>query len=97
LILLNDPFVQGEAARWARQLLAEGLPSNTERLDRLYRRAFGRAPTETEQHQARAFLDSQAAWYHAHPETAGDASPETQVWADLCHVLFNVKEFIYLD
>lgn len=100
LILLNDPFVQGEAARWSRRVLAEGpaTTSTTERLDRLYRQAFGRTATLDEQQQARAFLESQAARYR---ELEGIATPETPAdalaWADLCHVLFNVKEFIYLD
>ena len=97
LILLNDPFVQGEAMRWARRVLAEGPASTAERLERLYRLAFGRGPTGTEQQQARDFLASQADGYRGKDDAAQAVSPEVQAWADLCHVLFNVKEFIYLD
>jgi hypothetical protein len=27
----------------------------------------------------------------------GDVAVETKVWGDLCHVLFNVKEFIFVN
>lgn len=97
LILLNDPFVQAEAARWAQRVLEDGPTPASERVDRLYRQAFGRAAMPLEQRQAQEFLQAQAARYQGVDSTIGDASQDRRVWADLCHVLFNVKEFIYLD
>jgi hypothetical protein len=97
LILLNDPFVQSEATRWAERLLAEGPAPAPDRIDRLYRRAFGRTASSNEQQQAQAFLESQATRYREVAGATASSSSETGVWSDLCHVLFNVKEFIYLD
>jgi hypothetical protein len=85
LTLLNDPFVLAEARRWADRVLAETArdPAPRPRLDRLYLDAFGRPPTEDEAAESLAFLSGQ--------------EDEPRAWADLCHVLINVKEFIYVN
>jgi len=89
LILMNDPFVVEQAKRWAHALPAE-LPRE-ERVRRMYLSAFSRPPTSDELADAITFLAEQRALYGAL-----DAADE-RVWADLGHVLFNVKEFIYLN
>jgi hypothetical protein len=89
LILMNDPFVVGQAKVWA-----EGLPANLDaaaRIQQMYLRAFSRPATNDELADATEFLDAQRKLYGA--QDAGD----TRVWADFAHVLFNVKEFIYLN
>jgi hypothetical protein len=89
LILLNDPFVQEEAAHWAARLASTGSPVGVEaRLNRLYREAFGRPPTPSEVTLGKEFLDRQQRLQEGR---------EDRAWADLCHVLFNVKEFVYLN
>jgi hypothetical protein len=52
----------------------------------MYREAFGRPPSEDERSAALAFLDEQAKAY-GRPD-------DLRAWADLAHVLFNVKEFV---
>src|SRR5204863_9490930 len=42
LILRNNPFVHDQAAFWAKRLAAEGKPA-AERIDGMFRAAFGRA------------------------------------------------------
>lgn len=93
LILMNDPMIQAEAERWARQAIADGSTSTAARLEGLYRTAFGRSPDGAEVASAAAFLEAQGRRYQ---DTDGAAPDDLRVWADLCHVLFNVKEFIYL-
>ncbi|WP_165244471.1 PSD1 and planctomycete cytochrome C domain-containing protein [Paludisphaera soli] len=90
LTLLNDPLVLDLADSWAARLLAEGGPdaSDASRIDRLYRQAFGRAPTADEVARCVSFL---AARRRSEP-----SSPRA-VWGDLGHALFNVKEFVYVD
>jgi hypothetical protein len=88
LILLNDPFVVGQARVWAeRALQGPELPS-PERIARLYLEAFGRPPTLQEIAVAQDFV--------ANRSEAIAASDSRAVWADLCHVLLNVKEFIFV-
>jgi hypothetical protein len=56
----------------------------------MYEEAFGRPPTATESAAAAQFLTSQET-LHDGPEA------KLQSRADLAHVLFNVKEFIFLN
>jgi hypothetical protein len=55
----------------------------------MYLTAFGRAPDAGELSAALAFLTSQN-------KQAGGAE-NLRAWSDLCHVLMNVKEFIFID
>jgi hypothetical protein len=89
LILLNDPFVHGQAQLWAKRVLSQ--PGSTrERIIRMYESAFTRPPTETELTACVEFLQHQPA-----AQARGIDNPA--VWTDLAHVLFNVKEFIFLN
>jgi hypothetical protein len=95
LTLMNDPLVIGEANLWAKQLCAEPATSNRERLDKLYLTAFGRSPSTLEAQASQSFL----AAYTKEPAAAASAEshPSPEACADLCHVLINMKEFIFID
>ncbi len=88
LILLNDPFVIGQAKVWAEHALQDHTLLASERIVRLYLEAFGRPPTSQEIAVAQNFV--------ANRSEANAASDPQAVWADLCHVLLNVKEFIFV-
>jgi hypothetical protein len=89
LILMNDPLVKQQAELWATRTLAS--PGTTSgRIERLFEEAFSRKPTVAEQHQIDAFLGTQAKQY-------GAGENDKRVWTDVCHVLFNMKEFIFLN
>ena len=94
LILLNDPFVLDMSKRWAERVLKEHPDLTPEqRIERLYLDAFTRSPTAAEQAESLAFLQEQAKSYNL----PADVWPkQAQVWTDLCHVLFNVKEFVFV-
>jgi hypothetical protein len=91
LILMNDPFVAEQSLAWARKLLADKDALSESRIRRMYAEAFSREPTAEERSAALAFLDSQAREHGL--STAGT---DERVWADLGHVLFNVKEFVVI-
>lgn len=88
LILMNDPFVVEQAERWADRILSDSGQSTRLRLNQLYLTAFARTPSETETAEAMAFLES-----------LGEGQPENQrmAWSNLCHVMFNIKEFVYIE
>ena len=88
LILMNDPFVIEQANRWSERLLADSSQSNHQRLDQLYLTAFARKPDASELSEAMAFLNSQ-----------GADQPDNQrgAWNNLCHVMFNLKEFVFVE
>jgi hypothetical protein len=93
LIMLNDPFVADQAAVWAKQSLKTPLPPR-DRIDQLYRQAFARGATSEETAAALDFLQTQATALQI-PKSSIDRDPRP--WADLCHVLFNVKEFTFVN
>lgn len=89
LSLLNDPFVLEQCDLWAKRMLA-GQLNVAQRIENMYLTAFGRLPTSEESNAAKQFLIEQAQSY-------GVSADDRQVWCDLCHVLVNLKEFIYLQ
>lgn len=94
LMLLNGPFVIEQARVWANRELAEKSAAPRDRVTRLYREAFARPATETEITDALAFLDAQG---EALGIAADARANDPRLWADLCHVLFNVKEFVFVN
>ena len=89
LTLLNDPFVVGQARLWADRALREVPGPASGRVEALYVTAFSRPPTAVERDEALSFLAEQTKLY--------DGPDDPRAWADLCHVLFNVKEFLYVN
>ncbi len=86
LALMNDPFVAREARRWADRAL-DRPASDRARLDDLYQAAFARPAGDAE---AQAALDFLA-------DRAGAGATPRDAWADLCHVLINTKEFVFIE
>ncbi len=89
LALMNNPLFQQQAEVWAKKTLAVPDQTPQQRINTLYQEAFGRPVSAGETADAIAFLGEQDKGYG----TAGDA----RSWADLCHVLVNVKEFIFME
>jgi hypothetical protein len=94
LFFLNNPFVHEQAGRFADRLLAE-TEDEGRRIDRAYRLALGRTPTEEERRDAADYLRE------ATEALAATGVPLTQrqrqAWAGLARVLFGSNEFIYVD
>lgn len=94
LILLNNELVNQQAGVWADRLLAEQHASFADLLDRACRQAFCRPATETETTALRAFAESVATelkW------PVQDIHRHREILTDVCHVLLNEKEFLFLD
>jgi hypothetical protein len=94
LILMNDPLVIDMSKRWADRLLADSSQTTEQRIDSLYLTAFARKPTAAERVDAIEFLDSQSARLGI-ADSKSRSAP--QAWADLCHVMINVKEFVFIE
>jgi hypothetical protein len=92
LILMNDAFVLEQSRLWAKRVLTEPAADPAVRIQRLYDAAFTRSATETELAEGIEFLKSQATAL----SSGVDWQQDERVWADFCHVLFNVKEFVFL-
>jgi hypothetical protein len=90
LSLMNGPFIAQEARRWAERVLKQPDITPTARIEQMYETAFARKPDPEEVSIAIAFLHQQSRRYGGSPE-------DLRAWTDLCHVLLNVKEFIFVE
>jgi len=90
LILLNAPFVYNQALAWAERLLKEHGNDSEAVLEAAYLEAFCRRPTDEEQAAVEEFLSE------TRGENADADQPAVAAWSEICHTLFNAKEFIFL-
>jgi len=99
LALLNDPFVSSQAEFWAKTLIGQQHRDPQERLTVMFRCAFGRNPEAAELTSWTTMAHELAGMHYgaATPSLApGDIMKSLDVWKDLAHTMFNVKEFIYV-
>jgi hypothetical protein len=96
LILMNDPFVYQQAEVWARRVLGQQGTAR-ERITAMYLSAFARPPSESELTACVDFLSLQAQLASARRGPKSLEVDDPAVWADLAHVLFNAKEFIFVN
>ncbi len=88
LVMMNNPLVTEQARLWADRVLSGPDRSVAERVNAMYFSAFGRPADSQEQQAAVDFLG----------QANRAATPsERQLWTDYAHVLFNVKEFIFIQ
>jgi len=93
LILMNDPFVFDQAEKWARRLINDN-QNTADRIETMYWQAFGRGPTPTELAESKSFLDEYATEIGVESDSINS---NVEMWRDLCHVMFNVKQFIFIE
>ena len=94
LTMMNDPFVLKQADAWADASLEDqSTESENRRIERLYHRAFAREPLSDETTSAREFLEGRRQRYLVRGEAE---KAERLAWRDLCHAVYNTKEFIFL-
>ena len=108
LILMNSPFVHAQAKVMAVSIVKDAGDDTSKQLDTLYRRCVGRLPSEMERKLATEFLAAQADTIRDRlrarlpvgidPDTlpAGSDLARVRALADLCVVLFNTHEFVYI-
>lgn len=81
LALMNDPFVREQAELWAKQLSESEDPVGD-----MWWAALARAPRADERRAAEAHLQS----------IVGEQSGDHAALAELAHIVFNLKEFVFL-
>jgi hypothetical protein len=98
LLLINGEWSLARAGEFASRVERDAAPSSEQRdkVTLAYRWAFGRAAEADELAGAAGFLDRQAKL----PQPSGKRSAskvDHSALVDLCHVLFNSNEFLYVD
>jgi hypothetical protein len=108
LILMNGPFVQEQGKALALRLTREAGTDPGKQIESLYRRALGRVPADAEKRLAVEFLKEQTETIRdrlkarlplglpAGELPAGADPAAVRALADLCVVVFNTNEFVYV-
>jgi hypothetical protein len=92
LILMNDPFVVEQSKVWARKIIQSPDKTATDRINQMYQTSLGRDATAQELADASEFLSIQQSEYKI---AADRVLSDERIWADLAHILWNTKPFIY--
>jgi hypothetical protein len=88
LCLMNNQFVAQQAETWAKHIAAQPEQAATARVQEMYVAAFSRPASEQELLEGIDFITEQGKLY--------PPDQQYRAWADFAHILFNVKEFIFL-
>lgn len=92
LHLLNNETVYELAVSFASRVIQDVGPSPAQQIDRAYRIGFCRPPTTNEAQLALETLESlKKEWEKT------ESRPDIKALADICHVVINAAEFIYID
>ena len=91
LFLMNHPFVHEQAKLAAERLLAEAALDDMARVERAYRRALGRPPTERERALARQFVSD------GEGGATAEGAARLEAWSQLHQALFASMDFRYLN
>jgi hypothetical protein len=91
LSLMNSDFMLARARAFSRRLEREAGPDSGDRIDRAFRLAVGRAPTEEERAAAHKFLDEQPRRY------VGQADAVERSWTDFCQAVLASNAFLYVE
>jgi hypothetical protein len=87
LMLLNEKLYADRAKQFADRVTREAGTNTDAKVDRAYLLALSRRPTSEETTAAKHFLENQS-------KKAGGAN---EAFADFCHALLNLNEFLYVD
>ncbi|MEO2045067.1 MAG: PSD1 and planctomycete cytochrome C domain-containing protein [Pirellulales bacterium] len=93
LALLNDSFVIGQAAYWADRLVQRDDDTIKSRLEAMFGTALGRSPSVNEVVDFSQLAHSLARF---HQIESSDILSSSLLWQDVAHVIFNLKELIYI-
>ena len=95
LQLMNDVLTAEQAARMADVVVTAAGHRSGRQVEEVFWRALARSPSADELTECVAFLERQTA-SHTRREP-GSVSARERAVADLCHVMFNLNEFVYVD
>ena len=87
LELMNSSEILDWARAFARRVMNDPGSSEEAQIDRAWKLAYSRAPNQEERETARKFLEKQTAL----------AGGREAAFADLCHMLLNSNEFVYVN
>lgn len=111
LFALNSEFIQERAAKLSALAAAANLPSNLAKVEWLYRRIYGRSPSDDEAEMACRFVDpNDTVKVDKNVASSGLTAGETPIssantphrsqadrWQSLAHAMLASNEFLFVD
>jgi hypothetical protein len=96
LAMMNSAFATEQASQFADRLFAEEPSDSSRRVGRGFLLALGRTRSDDELRQSLELIDNQRK-RHLKSDPRKVAEAERRAWADLCLMLMNTNEFIYIE
>jgi len=87
---MNDEFTNEQATLMAESVAADVGNDVGRQVERVFWRSLSRPPSEAERADCVQFIHNQRKYHQSSNGTL-------KALADLCHVMFNLNEFVYLD
>lgn len=95
LVLMNDEFIEDQAGYLAQRIQRESHGELATAIDLAHRLTLARKPTSARRQQAVAFIEQQEQTYRANKLSPQQSREKALV--DLCHVLMNSSEFVFVE
>jgi mono/diheme cytochrome c family protein len=96
LQMLNDPFTNQHSALLSQRIWNSAGPDRKAQVIELYGIALSRKPNARELERGIAFLKQQFDFHHQTPDRDPEVSRQLAL-TDLCHVMLNLNEFIFVN
>ena len=74
-------------------MVDHGPPDSDQRIETMFLTSLGRSPSNEELKRFHQLIDHLAKLHGVAPN---EASQSPNIWSDVAHVMFNLKEFIYI-
>ena len=97
LHLLNNGMVRQLSLEFAKRIAAEIPSDRGTQVDRAFEIALSRQPEPEERQQAIDALEQLTAHWEKVEQTEGEESAKVKALANLCHVVMNSAEFLFVD
>lgn len=92
LAMINSPLVRQQSERLAQQVRSDRNAALETQIERAFRLALHRGPSDTERSTMRTFIEQQRAVFGGEEPAVTD-----KAFAEFCHVLLCLNEFVYID
>ena len=95
LTMMNDAFIAEQAGYLAKRVMRAATGAKDKHVQLAFRFVLARTPSAVEESVCARLLERQASLFAATKLSAAEA--EERALAQLCHVLFNTSEFLYVE
>ena len=94
--MLNSQFIFEQSDRFAARVMQAAGPDETKRIETVFRLALAREPTAEERTLSRVFIRKQVGRYRQKDQKS-EAEGADAALVNLCQMLFNTNEFLYVE